>query len=557
MSKTNFYSATPLILFCHVWMGFQSATATPVNSTTSATLLNSTLSSTTLSTTLSTTAKPSQVMEQLSTLCNHDVEYPKNTPLDDVLISSIAAGLEQFKAEHPNNPIEHCVVKVPDGNELDAEIKRYNENKSNSQKQHTAFLLLARGIKMSSINDAAPCESLVPIVAGVDDSNKELPSQLPSTWQNSFLIEEPIELELGQKLIGIPLDTRTAALASGYHANIKRKLQASYGCHFSNLGSVSYTRDHLITIRQPGSVVSGITNVDGINDSRGYTKRCSYRTHYPRIYTDQMYTTLLNIELDVMSFNLPNGSRMVDISNNEFYQYENSAIDITLVGHGLFSQWIQGRTFVRLHKNHIYSCFTRERKSSNEVALNIDLRYHDAAPDPEISHVLELEENQFDTRYKSAVSLNVSPGSRSVIANNRIVTNPSAEDSAGITIAGITTEKDSAKDAPSFLFNNNQMKGFKSAIAFEGAMKLKLNSNQLLGTDYALKRVGEQRGFPVELSGDEQNLYMGLKACATLESSWIIGGLTLADGIPCPADYIPATSPTEASTSPATSSPSK
>ncbi|WP_354008004.1 hypothetical protein [Endozoicomonas lisbonensis] len=514
-------------------------TAAPTNSTTAS---PTPVNNTTVAVLPVTTPTPGPGFTRLSKLCNHNVEYGDAASLDDALIASVANGLDRFRKEHPFSRIDRCVIKVPDGTELDNEIETYNENKLGSEKNYTAFLLPGRGVRKHQENNGEVCGTSAVEVAGENGKEQESPSVLPQVWQDSFLVNAPVELEAGQKLIGIPLNIGSATLAKGYRVNLKRQTTASVGCNGSNLRRTIRNRGPLITIRQPGSGVSGLTNIDGVYDRKGYSRRCSWRTHRTTVYADELYTQLINIELNLMSLYPTRGSQLVSLSNNELFQFENSAVNISLLDQGLFSRWLNGGTFVSLRNNYIYSCFTRGSKKSNEVALNIDLSYRDAAPDPTTNHALELKGNRFSTRHKTAVNLNVSPGSESVIRDNRVISGKTAAGSSGIAISGITLMKDTAKPAPTFLFDGNAVEGFEAAIAFDGIMRIQLDSNKLLGTEHALKRIGQHRDFAVQLSGNRQNSYLGAKPCATLENSRIEGGFLFVDDMPCPESYTAATS---------------
>ncbi|WP_354008005.1 hypothetical protein [Endozoicomonas lisbonensis] len=544
MLPVSLYTLIPIFL---VLLTVDGSLAAPFNSTTQ------TPPSTTTATTTAGGGH-SAFRDKLSGYCNGTVHYG-DLNLDDTVISSVVTAVENFRTKHPEEKISQCVIKIPDNSALDEAILSFNEGKLPSEVYGTAFLLLGKGVRTSGEGKVESCHLRAYRFAGNPQSQL---SAIQDGWEDSYQVRESIPLAAGQKLIAVPLNINTSALAGSYYVNLKRTITGQIRCkkYSTDFTGFDVDRDYLIRLLYPGVVVSGFTNIIDMNEKATLKGTCTRKGRRGYIFSKSHegevdaylgYSGLIKAEIDPKLVT-PGDALFYVISGNEFFQVKEPAIDIAFKqgSDSIHSNRMDNMTFVQISNNRLYSCHPRISGSLMSPVMNINTYYQDDAQNPETIHALTLAENQLMTKGRTAVKLLAAPNTETIIKKNSFITSGrSISDSRGVILTGTNHLKDTSRPRPGFSLKDNHVAGFQDALLLDGALRLELNSNQLNGNKSAVARVPGQLTDPVTLSGDRGNRYLKKVAspCEGLELSNIKGGFLFVDGTPCPSDYSAATPP--------------
>ncbi|MCW7551346.1 hypothetical protein NX722_01550 [Endozoicomonas gorgoniicola] len=530
-----------LYLFVLVMYGFlDKAVAIPTNATT-------------LSTTEQPASPSESPMDRLNRLCNFSVNMGRLDASNDAIVKVIADGMEKFFREHPDEEIRRCIIEVPEQKfNLDKRINGYNDSKSWHERFGTAFLLVGKAYGVNIRENEASCTIGSTFIAGED---KGVSSHIPKTWTNYFFVTDAITLDSGQKLIGIPIDVNKVALAEDYHISMARRISASFSCHWHSTDATfnqNTKRDNLIRLAGSGVVISGITNATSFSYRQSYSKLCyqyghfgSRRLHRRTIYPDMVYSDMIKIDLQPMSFNYPEGYSLIKITNSNLFQINDAIVNMSLEENhqDIFSRWLDDRVFISFRNNTFSSCYAsknRVPKKDIDTPLKINLQYTDYSNNTRKTHVLDFQDNKFITDVREVLDLKVAPNSATLIKDNSLTSlGFSAGRTAGIIISGITKPELASLTSPGFQFENNDISGFMTSIALLGQLDLHLKSNKLLGKQQPFGRTDFQI-YPIKLSGDNNNSYLKEieSPCEALEETSIEGGFIFSDGTPCPSGYI-------------------
>ncbi|MCW7552526.1 hypothetical protein NX722_07670 [Endozoicomonas gorgoniicola] len=542
----------PALLLMHLYPGAGNAAPSHSSFNEPSQNISSTAAPATVASATTQPVTQPTTQNDVSRFCGGEVDYG-GLNLNDTILASISSALEQYQKKHPADKISRCIIKTPDGHPVDEAILSFNEGKLQSAVYNTAFLLLGKGIRISDKNPAESCHLRPYRFAG--DTTSQL-SAVQDNWENSYQVTESITLAAGQKLIGIPLNINNDTLAEGFYVNLRRLISAKIRCKPDSEGLDDFLveKNSLIRLSQPGVVVSGVTNALDINQKATFTGKCEtyepYR-YFLKSYTRQKpsymgYQNLIKAEIDPRSLS-PDDAHLYDISDNELFQAQESAIHISFKqgSDTIDSNRMDNMTFVRISNNRLYSCHADIDGVSMarvEPVLNINTYYNDNAQNPGLVHALELTDNQLMTKGDTAVRFVATPNTSSVIKKNKLTTSAqSLSDSRGISLTGTNHLKDTARPRPEFTLEDNSITGFQDGLLLDGTLSLTLNSNRLTGKKSAIARAPGQLTDPIQLSGNQKNTYSGsvTSPCAGLDLSTIEGGFLFSDGTPCPASYSP------------------
>ncbi|AMO55427.1 hypothetical protein GZ77_10245 [Endozoicomonas montiporae] len=478
----------------------------------------------------SATAEP-----KLYRLCSGIVE---NLELltTDVMKQAAVDKLERVFDSAPQ-AIDRCVIKTPvNGSYLDESINGFNTGKPWEETANTAFLLVGVGMKSTPVTADEDCASKtpVPVIAG---KQKGHVSTLPDEWLEQFQIKGTINLESGQKLIGIPLDRSNGSLANDYFVGLKKKIVVTHYCRRS--GHYSYhiqPKAELIHFHGAGILVTGITTLPTLTtDHYSSSKHRDYcRFDYGHtninIQSHDIHEEMLKGELDFKSLEVPVNGYMVNISGNEFFQIRHPAIDISLADQSkdVDSRLFNSRNLIGFSDNQVYTCYRGEAGP----AMSIDIAYQDASPQPVLIRALDFKNNQLLGKTPQAISLVLPEHVKVDITNNQFVTTKEGNSPAkGISIAGPSQSSENWQVPATINLTGNTIKGYQAALSLTGYLKLVLKSNQLLGERVAIERRRDLT-LPVTLTGDGTNQFKAgdYHPCFQLEDTNIIGEFVFSDG---------------------------
>lgn len=496
---------------------------------------------------LQTTASAGDL--KLFELCSGKIEHPDLLTTEAMKQAAVKA-LEQVSATS-KQLIDRCVIKTPlRDSYLDEEIAAFNANKSWEDTTSTAFLLVGVGMKSETIIAEENCASKKPVIAGQKEGQL---SVLPSNWLEQFQIKKTLHLKTGQMLIGVPLDSSNGSFADGYFAAVQRKIEPTHHCNPNHLYEGYYRKSttykgELIHFSGAGILITGLTTLPALHNTFGaYLRMKDYcwradEEKYFHITSHEAHSEMLKGELDLKSLEVPDKGYMLNIFGNELFQILQPAVSISLADESkdVDSRMFSGRTLVGFSNNKVYSCYTGQV----EKALNIDIAYQDASPQPEFIRALEFKNNHILGNAPQAMSLVLPEHVKADISNNQFVTTKvSARSSRGICLVGPVQSREDWQFPLIANLSGNLIKGYRTALSLAGYQKLVLNSNQLLGDRVSIGRHGNLT-LPVTLAGDKNNQFKAGDdhPCYQLEHTHIIGGFVFSDATTtCPGRLTPST----------------
>ncbi|WP_257280402.1 hypothetical protein [Endozoicomonas sp. ISHI1] len=486
---------------------------------------------------------------KLFELCSGNIEHPDLLTTEAMKQAAVKA-LEQVSATS-KQLIDRCVIKTPlRDSYLDEEIAEFNANKSWEDTTSTAFLLVGVGMKSETIIAEENCALKKPVIAGQKEGQL---SVLPSNWLEQFQIKKTLHLKTGQMLIGVPLDSSNGSFADDYFAAVQRKIEPTHHCNPSHLYEGYYRKSttykgELIHFSGAGILITGLTTLPALHNTFGaYLRMKDYcwradEEKYFHITSHEAHSEMLKGELDLKSLEVPHKGYMLNIFGNELFQILQPAVSISLADESedVDSRMFSGRTLVGFSNNKVYSCYTGQV----EKALNIDIAYQDASPQPEFIRALEFKNNHILGNAPQAMSLVLPEHVKADISNNQFVTTKvSARSSRGICLAGPVQSRKNWQFPLIANLSGNLIKGYRTALSLAGYQKLVLNSNQLLGDRVSIGRHGNLT-LPVTLAGDKNNQFKAGNdhPCYQLEHTHIIGGFIFSDATTtCPSSFTPPT----------------
>ncbi|MCW7552523.1 hypothetical protein NX722_07655 [Endozoicomonas gorgoniicola] len=505
-------------------------------------------------TTLHSTETPD---DALNRLCGQNPPLTGDIALTVHMKSAAVEVLETLARNNPNETISRCVISVPGGGNLDEQIKRFNADKHWEEKYNTAFLLFGKGIRPHRKDPQKTCDW---------EAEKTPGDALPANWEDTFWIRNTINLESGQKLVGIPLDGNHSQFADGYYVNLQRRITATAKCRGES-ASFNHTRDSLITLEGAGNTITGLTNIGHSNQIKTFTKICgtwSKKTHKKTLNPQEVHFEVIKARFNPMVLPVNTNSNIIDIFNNQFFQYEKPVIDISIkaseegTAQGeIVSDRLAEKTLAGIHDNRFYACQVSGVEKTMEPALRVNIDFHDASSSPEPVQALSLQQNHFLTDGNMAVNIKLSSNARGTINNNQLdTTQLNTTDSSnslyGIMLTGITDTNRAALSSvtASFSLADNQINNVRVALALNAKLVLQLTSNRLLGTSAPIE-LNQLQTYPVTLAGDQNNEYLPSAdfPCGNLDQGNIQGGIVFSDGTHCPSGWTPTLPTTPALTS--------
>ncbi|MET4692984.1 hypothetical protein [Endozoicomonas lisbonensis] len=504
MNKSGNLSFSCAIVMAVFWAVSGSSLAAPPLPTEGATTKAST-------TKASTTESPDDALYRL---CGQQEPETGDISLTTRMKSAAVEVLETLAKQKPNEVIHRCVVSVPLNGNLDQEIKRFNDARSWEKKYNTAFLLFGKGIRPQRTDAQKPCDW---------EAKEATGDALPSVWQNTFWIDKTIHLEPGQSLVAIPLNGSNSQLASNHYVNIQKRITRA-------------NRNSLITLSGAGNTITGLTNLYAFDQIKTFNVQ---KTHFE----------VIKAQFNPMALPVNPDTSIIDIFNNQFFQYEKSVVDIAIKvdEKEIASGRLSGDTLAGIHNNQFYSCQTPGIEKKMAPALKVSIDYQDLSATPQKVHALLLQNNDFLTDGNLPVSLNIASAADSTIKDNRLEATNSGQSFYGIVLTGITDVNRAAltTENASFVLHNNYLKGYRVSLSLNAKLSLHLKSNQLLGT-FAAVELDRLQAFPVELSGDSNNQYLpGASACGNLDQGNTRGRIRFADGTSCQYNWTPTSAPTQ------------
>ncbi|UYM14416.1 hypothetical protein [Endozoicomonas euniceicola] len=466
------------------------------------------------------------------------------------MVDAIVETLEQITAKSPQT-IDRCVIITPrKDTDLSEIISQYNADKTQEAIKNTAFILVGPGIKSEPIHDGENCASKNYVVAGGEGQE----SILPKDWQEEFYAKDKVQLQAGQKLIGVPVYKHTASLAEGYYVGLKRIIDIKQVCRLGydyRAKGVPQQKGELIYFNGAGTLVTGITTVSTqTNSFKGYMRlRHCYRSNsqtwsdrydFP---SDRFHTGSLAGEVSLNSNNTPETGNLVTVYRNQFFQLREPAVQISLTedSQEVDSSLFNNRTVVDFSDNEIYACLSGEVKK----AVDINVNFQDTSGKLP-ARALAFNNNQLTGTFSQALDLTLPEHVKATIADNQMVATSSAA-TIGISIDGPQQTSAHWKKPPVISLVDNTIEGFKIALSPSGNQKLILKWNNLMGSEASIDRRNELT-VPLELSGDKNNQFKpgNNNPCGGLKNARVIGGFVFSDGeTSCP----PTTQPSSTMTS--------